>query len=1060
MLSYVLRNNKKQLLVLLFILLGNVCFATHAVGSDMRVTWVGPGPLDYEVQIVFYRDCAGSPAPGTMTFCYASSNCGINNSMAIGQDAGTGQEISPICPTQTTRCSGGTFMGVQEYTYTSTITLPSACDDWVFTTFLCCRNNAITNLNNPGGARINIRATLDNLNFPMNSTPYFANKPVPFICVGQPFTYNHGAQDPEGDNLQYSLINPRSGSNCTDNGVVTYNGLFSANSPLSSTPALTINQSTGDIQMTPTAQEITVMAVLVEEFKNGVLSGSVIRDIQVVVEVCNNELPTLTGMNGQNVFLDTVCAGKQICFDVNGADADVGQNLTVTWDQSIPGGNFTAGSGSTPISNFCWTPSLADTSSVPHYFTMTVEDDNCPYFGFNVYSYGILVTPGIDADLGGDQNIYCGDSIKIGVNSNQGGPFTYQWSNGSTSDSIMAVKGPYAITIDDGSGCLGQDSIFIDNIDKPTALFDYSAVCANSLSTFIDTSSFFNALQTWNWDFGDGNTGTGNNVSHTYQSAGNFTVQLHIIDNKGCEDSISKSVFVTDVPTADFIADTVCPNNLTSFTDLSSFSMVNITNWSWDFGDGIGSSTLQNPLYTYSSGGAYSVSLVVTNSKGCEDSLIKNIQVYQPPKAEGNGLDVCDGTAMAFNDLSSSLSSIVNSWTWNFGDPNSGASNVSSVQYPTHTYLTHGAYTVSLNVSDQNGCIGDTTFAVNVLQRPQADFSAQDVCLNEATSFTDASIAYVSNLASWEWTLEPAVSSTDQNPSHTYPTTGLHGVQMIVSDSKGCKDTIQKNINVLELPTVDFVGNLLAGCSPLVVSFTPISNDAVAWSWDLGDGSTSVGQTPSHTYSSVGTYDVSLTVTGTNGCSNSLLKGAMLEVYPNPVAAFTPTPTQGTLIDAIIDFNNQSMDGTNWYWQFGDGSSSTEEHPSYMYSDTGWHQVMLVASSINGCLDTTYSDVYIAPDFSIFFPNAFTPNGDLQNDDFGGIGVFEGIKEYDLLIYNRWGELVYRTDDPYQSWNGRKYNDQANPVSPDGAYAYIALVRDYLERKYEYKGMFILLSNQ
>ena len=186
----------------------------------------------------------------------------------------------------------------------------------------------------------------------------------------------------------------------------------------------------------------------------------------------------------------------------------------------------------------------------------------------------------------------------------------------------------------------------------------------------------------------------------------------------------------------------------------------------------------------------------------------------------------------------------------------------------------------------------------------------------------------------------------------------------------------------------------------------------------------------------------------------------MLEVYPNPVAAFTPTPTQGTLIDAIIDFNNQSMDGTNWYWQFGDGSSSTEEHPSYMYSDTGWHQVMLVASSINGCLDTTYSDVYIAPDFSIFFPNAFTPNGDLQNDDFGGIGVFEGIKEYDLLIYNRWGELVYRTDDPYQSWNGRKYNDQANPLSPDGAYAYIALVRDYLERKYEYKGMFILLSNQ
>ncbi|HIF14148.1 MAG TPA: hypothetical protein EYQ86_01960, partial [Bacteroidetes bacterium] len=357
--------------------------ASHAVGMDISVTWIGPGNLDYEIKVSFYRDCSGSNAPGSLQVCYQSSSCGVSGStLSMSQDPGTGQEISPICPSMNSRCSGGTLMGVQEYTYTETLTLPSACNDWQFSTSIYARNPAITTLNAPGTDAIWIYASLNNLDYPKNSTPVFKNKPVPFICANQPFIYNHGAIDPEGDQLLYSLITPMdaAGSNsCNSNGIVTYLGGYSAQQPILSTPPVSIDPVTGDVIMNPTQQEISVMAVLVEEFKNGVLSGSVVRDIQIVVEACTNTLPELTGINGTAIFTDTLCAGNTLCFDILSSDQDATQNLTLTWNQAISGGSFSSSFGQFPVGTFCWTPGISDTSSFPHFFTVNVEDDNCPY---------------------------------------------------------------------------------------------------------------------------------------------------------------------------------------------------------------------------------------------------------------------------------------------------------------------------------------------------------------------------------------------------------------------------------------------------------------------------------------------------------------------------------------------------------------------------------------------------------------------------------------------------------------------------------------------------------
>lgn len=235
---------------------------------------------------------------------------------------GTGQEISPACPNNTTTCNGGTFTGIQEYIYRGIINLPGPCVDWQFSYNLCCRNNAITNIDLPGSTNIYIYANLNNVITPCNNSPTFSNKPVPFACRGQQFCYNHGAYDIDGDSLVYSLITPFDSPGVP----ITYSSPWTATNPLTSSPGVTLNPQTGDICMTPTNLEITVMAVLVQEFRNGVLIGEVERDIQFTIIDCNNIIPTVSGINGTNSFSQTVCAGTQTCFNINSGDVNGTQN--------------------------------------------------------------------------------------------------------------------------------------------------------------------------------------------------------------------------------------------------------------------------------------------------------------------------------------------------------------------------------------------------------------------------------------------------------------------------------------------------------------------------------------------------------------------------------------------------------------------------------------------------------------------------------------------------------------------------------------------------------------
>src|SRR3954469_2189603 len=213
------------LIIFLFVFLvqfPNALFATHVQGGD--ITFKCLGGNQYQVTMSLYRDCAGVAAPTTLTVNVSSASCGQSYNITLNPIPNTGIEVSPICTSLKTVCQGGTFPGVQEYIYSGITTLPAQCTDWVFSANIKARNNAISTILDPGNQNLYIESKLNNKDFPCNNSPTFTNKPVPFICVGEPFCFNNGALDVDGDSLAYSLITPLNGPG----SIVTYISPYSA----------------------------------------------------------------------------------------------------------------------------------------------------------------------------------------------------------------------------------------------------------------------------------------------------------------------------------------------------------------------------------------------------------------------------------------------------------------------------------------------------------------------------------------------------------------------------------------------------------------------------------------------------------------------------------------------------------------------------------------------------------------------------------------------------------------------------------------------------------------
>ncbi|MEM6342586.1 MAG: PKD domain-containing protein [Bacteroidota bacterium] len=643
-------------------------------------------------------------------------------------------------------------------------------------------------------------------------------------------------------------------------------------------------------------------------------------------------------------------------------------------------------------------PSHTYTADGTYNVSLTVTDQNGCSSSLSRNAYIRLSHP--QADFTWNQSVVCPNEA-IGVQfTDASTPDTtitnwlWDFGDGTTSSlqnpsKSYSTPGTYSVslTITNLLGCGDSESkaavITVRNAPAPIFSASDSTDCRPFNITFTDLSTAGDAaITTWNWDFGDGNSSLSQNPFHTYTNAGTYTVQLTTTDANGCSADTSLAVTALPLPVAEFVsADTIgCAPQTVSFVNQSS-SAFNITYYKWFFGDGDSIEFSANPTHVYTADGNYDVTLIIQDENGCRDTLTKTNYIRLSHPVADFTLStnlVCPGNPVGVNFMDTSVpDTTLIAWFWDFGD-----GNTANVQNPNHQYTVPGTYTVSLIVSNILGCSDTFTTAstINVLDPPVANFipSTNADCTPLTVSFTDGSTAGASAIVDWSWNFGDGNSSNDQNPTHAFGTAGIYTVSLTVTDGNGCDNTYSESVEAYLQPIAEFSSADTVGCAPQLVRFTDLSvgnggGAITAWDWDFGDGNTSNLRNPSHTYATDGIYDVSLTVTNANGCQDVISKTAYIRLS-HPIADFSSSTTI-ICPGAQVDFTDTSAPDTtltNWLWDFGDGTTSTQQNPSHIYTASGTYTVSLIVTNLLNCSDTetklNYITVQIAPTAQ------FTPN--------------------------------------------------------------------------------------
>lgn len=498
--------------------------------------------------------------------------------------------------------------------------------------------------------------------------------------------------------------------------------------------------------------------------------------------------------------------------------------------------------------------------------------------------------------------------------------------------------GTYTVTLT-ASNALGQNTATQTN---------YITVNSEPMAGFTQTTSLLTATFTntsagatnYSWNFGDGQTNTASNPTHTYAQDGTYTVTLTATNPCGSV-TVSQSVTVVSMPTAGFSASLTegCAPFTIQFTNESS---ANATTFQWSFPGGTpSSSTAANPSVTYSSAGVYNVTLTVSNAAGSNTVTQTDLVVVNAvPDAAFSG--TVNEASVSFSNNTSNA----NSYDWDFGD-----GETSTEANPTHTYQEDGVYEVTLTATNDCGSV-TVSEAFTIVTPPTAGFTAMQTsgCQPFVVQFSNESSA---NATTFSWQFPggtPSVSS-DQNPVVTYDAPGVYDVTLAVSNAAGNDtQTLNSYISVLAMPApgFSFVQN------DLQVDFSNSSVNANSFLWNFGDGQTSTEEKPSHLYAGDGAYTV--TLTATNDCGSVSISKLVVIATQGPVAAFSTETTNGCAPFQVTFSNLSSPNAANFLWDFPGGtpSTSTEENPTVVYNAPGTYDVMLTASNIQG--SNTYTE--------------------------------------------------------------------------------------------------------
>ena len=486
---------------------------------------------------------------------------------------------------------------------------------------------------------------------------------------------------------------------------------------------------------------------------------------------------------------------------------------------------------------------------------------------------------------------------------------------------------------------------------QPVANFssDITGGCAPIVVEFKDLST--GNPTTWHWEFGNGAFSSLQNPKATYFNTGTYTVKLTVTNAAGTH-TVTKTAYITVFiePKADFVAlkRTGCTPAVIQFQDRTTTPTgTKVTGWKWDFGDG-NTSTEQNPKHIYRTPGSFTVTLTITNDKGCTRLVTKPnyIDIIQGvvPSFSYDDPGVCSAPAtVQFKNNSTGPGTLSHSW-----DLGNGVKT--STLNPATTYQTNGKYRVSLIVASSMGCTDSSVVEVPI-GKANTDFIVPDkICPKVPAQFLNNSNPRPLEA---KWQFSNGTTDTLKNGMNSFPAPGTYTVTLI-NTYNVCTDTLTKTVTVAPIPKVDFRASDSGRCQPnLTVNFAN-SSTGTTYSWNFGDGTgTATDATPSHTYTQFGEFDVTLVATGANGCSDTLVKPKYIKIR-KPVIRFPDLPTTGCIpYDFTFHAAITSMDSvTSYKWDFGDGGSSTAKTPEYTYKDSGTYNVSLTITTTGGCTET------------------------------------------------------------------------------------------------------------
>jgi gliding motility-associated-like protein len=622
------------------------------------------------------------------------------------------------------------------------------------------------------------------------------------------------------------------------------------------------------------------------------------------------------------------------------------------------------------------------------------------------------------ANAGNNQSICLGSNATLSAT----GGIYYSWNNNAGNAQSVVVSPQfqtnYIVTVTDQNGCTSSDNVvvYINQLPLANAGIDQS-MCYGS-GTSLAASGGIN----YQWNNGSFNSVVNINPTST------TTYFVTVTDQNGCSAIDDVTITVNSLPIAN-----TSPNQTICAGTTTNISANGGINYLWSNGLGNGQQVTINPTIT----ATYIVT--VTDANGCTASDNITINVNPLPLANaGPDQTICNGFTANIN----ASGGIIYQWSNGFI-----TSNITVNPTTTTTYI--------VNITNNNGCTANDEVTVNVNPTPViiSGPSNPTICLGNQIYLS------VNGAYSYTWS-PPTGLSAITGSSVTANPTGDMTYTIIGTDINGCIGTTSVNVVVNPLPVANFSSNDFSACQFFPIDFTDHSStDVVSYLWNFGDhtvgsNNSSIEQNPSHLFENAGTFVISLVVTNNFGCTSTFTNPNMITIHPKPTANFNMTSNVVTLENPIVYFFDNSVNANTWSWDFGDPSTGSQNFSNtqttlHEFSTSGTYNVWLYVETNFGCRDSIMKEITKDHDFTFYIPNAFTPNGD-YNDGFIPKGTGYDQSKFEMIIFDRWGEIIYETKDISKPWNGCKQGH--SDISQIGVYVYQIYAFEMDGEKHSYVG--------